>query len=91
MDCGGLSTIFGFFMQKGGEDKKKKKKDSDEIYIRVTREDIEEDDEHCVSIILSLLVNTMPDEGSTDVGHERILFKFIENNYEKLHRLIELH
>jgi hypothetical protein len=73
--------------------KKKKKKHIDtDIYIKLSSEDIAEDEDHSVSILLSLLINTAPDlDQQSDVIHDRVLFKFMENNFEKLQRLIELH
>ena len=45
-----------------------------------------------MSIILGLITNTEPlDEEDGEVTHERVLFKFIENSFEKLQRLFELH
>ena len=42
-----------------------------------------------MSVLLGLLLNTEDMESS--IPHERVLFKFMENNYEKLQRLFELH
>lgn len=46
-----------------------------------------------LSSIIGLLLNTIPEpsEEGGAVRHERVIFKFIENNFEKLQRLIELH
>lgn len=42
---------------------------------------------------MGLLINTQPEEGEEGgaLPHERVTFKFIENNFEKLQRLFELH
>lgn len=42
-----------------------------------------------LNAIVGLLVNTQ--DGGRAVDHERVLFKFIENDFEKLQRLFELH
>lgn len=87
IESGGLSTVFSFFMQKDKASGKKKQKQKlgEEVYIKLSHEEVEEDEEHTVTILLNLLVNTAPEEGQpSDVTHERVLFKFIENNYEKL-------
>ncbi len=44
-----------------------------------------------MNLIIGLIVNTLPEKGSDSVIHERVLFKFIENDYQKLQRLFELH
>ena len=57
------------------------------MYIKVTLEDIEEDENRLLNIILNLLIITKPADDKENEGnliHDRILFKFIENNYEKL-------
>lgn len=62
------------------------------MFIKLSSEDLHEDQKHMLSCIIGLLLNTIPsDNGESAVSHERVIFKFIENNFEKLQRLIELH
>ncbi|CDW73679.1 beta-catenin-like protein 1-like [Stylonychia lemnae] len=94
VDHQGLSIIFAFFMlkQEIKEKKKKKNQNQDTIFVRVTADEIQQDETRILNIIISLILNTIPDEQeSGKVIHERVLFKFIENDYEKLQRLFELH
>lgn len=78
VEKGGLPIVFGVFMQSA----KKKKGD---LVIKLTKEDQQEDEQHVLNILVGLLIST---EG---LIHERVLFKFIENTFEKLQRLFELH
>lgn len=74
VEIDGLGSIFSYFMGKGMKNKLKKMADL-----------IEENEEHCVSIITTLckfLVN---------VNLDRLVFKFQENNFEKCERLIEFY
>ena len=78
--------------QQAQKKKKAKKGGQDELYIKVTRDDIKEDETHSLNIIVGLILNTMPEQGeSASVIHDRVMFKFIENYFEKLQRLFELH
>jgi len=82
-------------MLKGEEKQKskvKKAKISETLYIKLTKEDFQDDEKHVLSSILGLIIHTEPSkEDSSIVSHERALFKFIENSFEKLQRLFELH
>lgn len=64
------------------EDKSSKGK----ILDRLSPDDIMNDDETTAQLIFSLLINS--EEG---VIRDRVIFKFIENKFEKLQRLITLH
>ena len=57
----------------------------------MTKEDFHEDDKHVLSSILGLLINSQSKEEVGVVIHDRVVFKFIENSFEKLQRLFELH
>ena len=74
-------------MQNVGEknQKKKAKKGGNDIYIRLSSDDIMEDVDQICQVIISLLLN------ATDLALDRVIFKFIENNFDKLKRLVELH
>jgi len=74
-------------MQNVGEknQKKKAKKGENDIYIRLSSDDIMEDVDQICQVIISLLLN------ATDLALDRVIFKFIENNFDKLKRLVELH
>lgn len=79
VNLGGLSYVFAYFML---EDKSIKGK----ILDKLSPDDVMSDDETTAQLIFSLLVNS--EEG---VIRDRVIFKFIENKFEKLHRLIALH
>eukprot|EP00347_Sterkiella_histriomuscorum_P007260 403349645 len=92
VDKGGLPVIFAFFMMKQEvKNKPKKKKIQDEIYVKVTADEIQQDESRLLNILIGLILNTQPDEAQETgvVTHERILFKFIENDFEKLQRLFD--
>ncbi|KYR00733.1 armadillo-like helical domain-containing protein [Tieghemostelium lacteum] len=72
----GLKTLFTCFMKKLKKSSEKKK-----IYSEF------QDDEHIITIIFSLLTQLNKDSDSMN----RLLFKFTENDFEKLVRLLELH
>ena len=57
----------------------------------MNKEDFHDDDKHVLSSILGLLINSQTKEEGGVVIHERVVFKFIENSFEKLQRLFELH
>ena len=78
IEKGGLPIVFGVFMQTN-----KKKKSN--LVLKLSKEDFQEDERHVLHVLFGLLTMT---EG---LSHERVVFKFIENNFEKLQRLIELH
>ncbi|KAJ3317084.1 hypothetical protein HDV06_002085 [Boothiomyces sp. JEL0866] len=75
VELSGLGSVFSAFMKKS--DSKYKK-----LYPDYSQKDQEE---HVVSIIASLFQSLSPDTV------QRLIYKFIENDYEKLHRLILLH
>ena len=79
MSLGGLSHIFAYFML---EDKSSKGK----ILDRLSLDDVISDDETTAQLIFSLIINS--EEG---VIRDRVIFKFIENKFEKLQRLVSLH
>lgn len=94
VEVGGLPILFGFFMLKGEENQKhkvKKAKLSEQLYIKLSKEDFQEDDKHTLNAILALLINTQQSQEGGIVSHERTIFKFIENDFEKLQRLFEIH
>ncbi|CAI2370204.1 unnamed protein product [Moneuplotes crassus] len=80
IEMSGLPVLFSFFMRKDSQKKKKKayvyKQDQDEI---------EEDEQSCISLISNLLRITK------GVEFDRVFYKFKENKFEKIDRLIELH
>ena len=93
IEKGGLPIVFGFFMLKFEESHKKKSKKAhieDILYIKLTKEDFESDEKHVLNILAGLIVtttqlgDTSESEGESALPHERVLFKFIENNFEKL-------
>lgn len=75
-------------MLKGEEQQKskvKKAKISETLYIKLSKEDFQDNDKHALNAILGLLINSQPTkEDSGIVSHERVVFKFIENSFEKL-------
>ncbi|KAK5582203.1 hypothetical protein RB653_003786, partial [Dictyostelium firmibasis] len=71
----GLKTLFSSFM------KKIKSKHSKKVYNE------SEDQEHIVTIFYSLLRNLDP----TSDYYSRLMVKFIENDFEKIDKLLELH
>ncbi|MDR3547485.1 MAG: beta-catenin-like protein 1 [Candidatus Pacebacteria bacterium] len=73
----GLSYVFSMFMRKGYSSKTGKEK--------VSESEQRKDEEHCMSILSSLLKYC----GSVD--KDRLVFKFRENSGEKLQRLAELY
>jgi beta-catenin-like protein 1 len=74
---GGLKSLFTAFLKKGSSKYKKAYPDFSQ----------QEEDEHIVSILYSLFLNLQEQEHSIN----RIIFKFIEEDFEKLHRLLLLH
>ncbi|GBB94760.1 hypothetical protein RclHR1_02410006 [Rhizophagus clarus] len=72
----GLKTLFAAFMRKGLKKLKKNYKSFTEF----------EEEEHIMGIIISLLKNLPRDSES----RMRLINKFIENNYEKMDRLLEI-
>ncbi|OAD79104.1 hypothetical protein PHYBLDRAFT_176618 [Phycomyces blakesleeanus NRRL 1555(-)] len=76
VDALGLKTMFPIFMGKG----LKKLKKSHKVFVE------SEDEEHIMCIILSLLRNLSPDE----LQRARVIRKFIEDEYEKVDRLLEM-
>lgn len=81
-------------MLKGEEKQKnkaKKAKANETLYIKLNKEDFHDDDKHVLSSILGLLINSQAKEEGSVVIHDRVVFKFIENSFEKLQRLFELH
>ena len=64
------------------EDKSSKGK----ILDRLSPDDVMSDDETTAQLIFSLIINS--EEG---VIRDRVIFKFIENKFEKLQRLVSLH
>mmetsp|Transcript_5901 Transcript_5901/g.7748 ORF Transcript_5901/g.7748 Transcript_5901/m.7748 type:complete len:293 (+) Transcript_5901:1-879(+) len=79
IDILGLKTIFSIFM------KKKKQKG---VYKHKKKPKIqeEEEEEYVLSIIYNLLSNC-----SIASRYNRVIFKFTENHFEKIERLVELH
>lgn len=77
VSIGGLKSLFTAFMKKGSLKYKKAYKDFSQ----------DEEDEHVASIIFSLFVNLQDNEELLN----RLVFKFIEEDLEKLHRLLLLH
>lgn len=60
--------------------------------MKLTADEIQADEVHTLNIFIGLLINSLSDEKEGGlVIHERVLFKFIENDFEKLQRLFELH
>ena len=81
-------------MLKGEEKQKnnaKKAKANENLYIKLNKEDFHDDDKHVLSSILGLLINSQTKKEGSVVIHDRVVFKFIENSFEKLQRLFELH
>jgi len=71
------------------EDRKWKKKaqvDQSKLYIKSTQEEYIGDSETLFSILLGLLANS---EGV--VEGDRVRFKWVENSFEKLTKLVEMH
>ena len=56
------------------------------ILDRLSPDDVMSDDETIAQLVFSLIINS--EEG---VIRDRVIFKFIENKFEKLQRLISLH
>ncbi|KAJ3270364.1 hypothetical protein HDV01_007889 [Terramyces sp. JEL0728] len=75
VELSGLGSIFSAFLKKS--DSKYKK-----LYPDYSQKDQEE---HLVSIIASLFQSLSPETA------QRLIYKFIESEYEKLHRLVLLH
>jgi len=80
VDAAGLKTIFGLLMKGGGKAKGKDRKSSSKGSLE--RESVE----HLIGISASLLRYTPADSPA----RIRTLAKFVERNYEKIDRLIEL-
>ncbi|KAJ3334241.1 hypothetical protein HDU91_002773, partial [Kappamyces sp. JEL0680] len=78
VNLGGLKSLFTAFMKKGSA---KYKKEYSESYSQ------KEEDEHVVSILYSLFVNLQ----DADDVIKRLVYKFVEQDFEKLHRLLLLH
>ncbi|CAO3640850.1 unnamed protein product [Cunninghamella blakesleeana] len=76
VDCSGLKSLFPLFMAKGT----KKLKKAHKSFVE------QEDEEHILCVILSLLRYL----SSNDVQRLRVIHKFIEDDYEKVDRLIEI-
>lgn len=57
---------------------------SEQLFIKLSKEDFQEDDKHTLSAIIALIINTQSTDDGGKVNHERALFKFIENDFEKL-------
>ncbi|KAL1921927.1 uncharacterized protein VTP21DRAFT_10569 [Calcarisporiella thermophila] len=72
----GLKALFSAFMQKGYKNYKKIYKSFSET----------EEEEHIMCIIISLLKNLTPG----GEARTRLINKFIENNYEKVERLVAI-
>jgi len=79
IDILGLKTLFPLLMKKDCKKISKRYKDFNET----------SDDEHIVSVLASLLKTLTKPE---DLPYrKRLLIKFIENDFEKLERLVSLH
>ena len=72
----GLSMLFGFIMSE-----RKQSKNVQKIFVRLSASDQIDDEQAAVSILLTLLLNC------TGENLDRVLYKLIENSFEKLTRL----
>jgi len=79
----GLPLVFSFFMMKDKSSSKKKKKK--EFIYKPDQEETEEDEHNSLSLISNILRTT------TSVVFDRVFYKFKENTFEKVDRLIDLH
>ncbi|KAI8048975.1 Catenin-beta-like protein [Syncephalis plumigaleata] len=83
IDANGLGPLFAAFMQKGNKKLKKTYKAFSET----------EDEEHIMAIFAALF-RSLPminDTTSTKLsGRDRLLFKFMDDNMEKVNRLVEV-
>lgn len=82
IELGGLPVLFSFFMKKDAGEKKRKKKD---VVIKKSQDEVEEDDFYCLSLITNILICV------SGVNFDRSFYKFKENSFEKLERLVELY
>ena len=84
---GGLSVIFGFLMRQDPTKNKRSLK-------RQTVEDVQQDEEHCLSIIWNLIV-ALETDASNSVNEkiclERLCFKLIEGRFDKFEKLVKIH
>lgn len=83
VDAGGLGTVFSAFMGK----KKKKSKTKNESSKKSDAVTAAEEEERSVSIISSLLTGA----AKHGVKRERVAAKFVENEFEKCDRLLEIY
>ena len=83
-EFGGLPHVFSFFMQylSNANQKKKVKSSRHDTYIRVSSEDTMNDLEQTCQLIMGLLVN------ASSMALDRVIFKFIEKDFEKLRVLV---
>lgn len=65
---------------------KRMKKSTKKIYVKVTDEDLMNMDDHMCQLIFALLVNTEHHE----LSHDRLLYKFLEDDFSKLRKLVDL-
>lgn len=79
----GLPVLFSFFMRKDAAKEKKKKKKG--FVYKPTPDEVEADEHNCISLIANILRST------SGVNFDRVFYKFKENSFEKIDRLIELH
>ena len=93
-NAGGIPIVFGYLMRTDLTTKRQRKPASGGVFIkRQTAEDILQDQEHCLSIIWSLIValDSEPTENVQEkLSLERVCFKLIEGRFDKLTRLIEI-
>lgn len=85
VDALGLKTLFSAFMSKGVK-KHHKTVESNGISAAAAAS---EEEEHVVGILVSLLNNLPASEDNP--ARLRLLAKFVENDYEKVNRLMEIH
>lgn len=96
-----LSVLFGYLMKMPSERKKKLTK-KDVFIKQKSQEEIEEDLEHCLSIIWFLIksigcngednsVGTEQEAAKINISLERLCFKFLEQSFQKLDRVLGLH
>lgn len=82
----GLPFLFSFFMRKEATAGKKKKKKG--FVYKQSRDEEEEDEHYSVSLIVNIF-RILKKAGG--VNFDRVFYKFKENSFEKIDRLIELH
>ncbi|KAI8814783.1 Catenin-beta-like protein [Cladochytrium replicatum] len=80
IEAAGLRTLFASFMHKGMKAYKKRYKEFSEA----------QEDEHIVSIIVSLFKYLSASDTSTTSLRLRLLSKFTEEDFEKVDRLVEM-